>query len=57
MLKLTVEIEQEEDGRWIADVVDLPGVMVYGSSPQQARTAAKALAFRVLSDRSARCGE
>lgn len=51
MLKLTVEVEQEEDGRWIADVVDFPGVMVYGSTPQRALHAAKALAFRVLADR------
>jgi len=50
-MKLTVEVEQEEDGRWIADVVDLPGVMVYGTSPQQALNAVKALAFRVLADR------
>jgi predicted RNase H-like HicB family nuclease len=48
---LRVEIEQEEDGRWIADVVDLPGVMVYGSSARQAVASVKALALRVLADR------
>jgi predicted RNase H-like HicB family nuclease len=43
-----IEIEQEEDGRFIADVVDLPGVMAYGDSSDTALANAQALALRVL---------
>jgi len=50
-MRLTVEIEREEDGRWIAEVVDLPGVLVYGSSREEALAAAQALALRVLADK------
>ena len=50
-MNLTVETEQEEDGRWIAEVPELPGVLVYGSSREQAVAQAKALALRVLADR------
>ena len=46
-----VEVEQEADGRWIAEVADLPGVMVYGPTRQDAITRAQALALRVLADR------
>jgi predicted RNase H-like HicB family nuclease len=46
-----VEIEREEDGRWIADVVDLPGSMAYGASADEALARAQALALRVLADR------
>ncbi|MEK7284039.1 MAG: type II toxin-antitoxin system HicB family antitoxin [Acidobacteriota bacterium] len=48
---LTVEIEPEDDGRWMADVLDLPGVMAYGPSAQEAIAKAKALAPRVVADR------
>jgi predicted RNase H-like HicB family nuclease len=51
MSEFTVEIEREDDGRWIGEVVDLPGVLVYGSSRDEAVAKAKALAFRVLADR------
>ena len=50
-MEFTVEIEQETDGRWIAEVVDIPGVMVYGDTPELAVARAKALALRVLADR------
>ena len=50
-MRLKVEIEQEEDGRWIAEVPDLPGVMGYGANPDEARTRAQALALRVVADR------
>lgn len=50
-LNLQVELEHEDDGRWIAEVVDLPGVMVYGATPAAAFVAVKALALRVLADR------
>lgn len=46
-----LDLEQEEDGRWIAEIPDLPGVMVYGSTPAQAGARAKALALRVLAER------
>ncbi|HEX3871324.1 MAG TPA: type II toxin-antitoxin system HicB family antitoxin [Pirellulales bacterium] len=49
-LNLTVEFELEEDGRWIADVPELPGVMVYGATREEARRRAHALALHVLAD-------
>lgn len=48
---LRVEVEREDDGRWIAEVVDLPGVLAYGQSREEAVERAKALSFRVLADR------
>lgn len=48
---MNIEIEREEDGRWIADVPDLPGVMAYGQSKGEAVSKVKALALRVLADR------
>lgn len=46
-----VEIEQEEDGRWIAEVVDLPGVLAYGNTVEEAQAKVQALALRVVADR------
>ena len=46
-----VEIEQEEDGRWIAEVVDLPGVLAYGKTAVEAKAKVQALALRVIADR------
>lgn len=46
-----VELEQEEDGRWIAEVVDLPGVLAYGRTPEEAKAKVQALALRVVADR------
>jgi predicted RNase H-like HicB family nuclease len=48
---MKIEIEREEDGRWIAEIPDLPGVMVYGDSRNEAISKAEALALRVLADR------
>ena len=48
---LTIEVEQEIDGRWIAEVLALPGVMVYGATETEARSRAAALACRVIADR------
>lgn len=48
---LKVEVEREDDGRWIAEVVELPGVMSYGESRDEAIERVKALSLRVLSDR------
>ena len=50
-MHFTVEIDQEEDGRWIADIPELPGVMTYGATRQEAITQAQALALRVLAER------
>ncbi len=46
-----VETEQEADGRWIAEVSDLPGVLAYGSSKDEAIRKAQALSLRVLAER------
>jgi len=50
-MKFTVETEQEEDGRWIAEVNELPGVMKYGATRDEAIAQAEALALRVVADR------
>lgn len=46
-----VELEQEGDGRWIAEVPELPGVMVYAGTPEEAKAKVQALALRVVADR------
>lgn len=48
---MKVEIDREEDGRWIAEIPELPGVLVYGDTRNQAISRAEALALRVLADR------
>lgn len=48
---MKIDIEREEDGRWIAEIPDLPGVMVYGETQTEAIFKAEALALRVLADR------
>ena len=50
-MTFTLEIEQEADGRWIAEVPELPGTLAYGGSADEATARAKALALRVLADR------
>jgi predicted RNase H-like HicB family nuclease len=50
-MRFTLEIDREEDGRWIAEVSDLPGVMVYGATREEAMARAKALALRLVADR------
>jgi predicted RNase H-like HicB family nuclease len=49
-MTLTIEFEQETDGRWIAEVPELPGVLVYGETQAKAAQSARALAFRVIAD-------
>lgn len=51
MMQFTIETEQEEDGRWIAEILGLPGVMQYGESRDGALARAEALALRVLAER------
>jgi predicted RNase H-like HicB family nuclease len=48
---LRVEVEREDDGRWIAEVVELPGVLAYGHTRDEAIDRAQALSLRVLADR------
>jgi len=50
-MPLTIEIDQEEDGRWLAEVPELPGVLTYGQTRQQAIDRVQALGLRVLADR------
>jgi predicted RNase H-like HicB family nuclease len=50
-MRLCIEVEQEVDGRWIAEAHGLPGVLAYGDTTEQGILRAKALALRVLADR------
>jgi len=52
---LKVESEREDDGRWIAEVPALPGVLTYGETEAQARARVQALALRVIADRIENC--
>ena len=49
--QLAIALEQEADGRWIAEVVELPGVLAYAPTSEEAIAKAQALALRVLADR------
>ena len=48
---MRIEVEQEDDQRWIAEVLGLPGVIVYGETRERAVAKAEALALRVIADR------
>jgi predicted RNase H-like HicB family nuclease len=48
---MRIEIEREEDGRWIAEIPEIPGVMVYGDTRERVIAKAEALALRVMADR------
>ena len=50
-MNFDIVFEQEEDGRWIAEITEIPGVLAYGVTPLQAGANAKALALRVLAER------
>ncbi len=50
-MQFTVETEQEVDGRWIAEVAEIPGAMKYGKSKAEAIALAEALALRVIAER------
>lgn len=52
-MKLTIELDREEDGRWIAEVMELPGVMTYGVTRDQAIGAVERLAVEIVADRIA----
>ena len=49
-MQFRVELAREEDGRWIADIPELPGVTVYGATSEEATLKAKALALRVIAE-------
>ena len=51
MITFKVELDQETDGRWIAEVIGLPGALAYGSSSDEAKARVQALALRVVADR------
>ncbi len=51
MITFKVEVEQEEDGRWLAEVLELPGVLAYGHSQDAAVSKVQALALRVVAER------
>ena len=50
-MRLTIETEREDDGRWLAEVPELPGVLAYGATAEEASAKAEILALRVLADR------
>jgi predicted RNase H-like HicB family nuclease len=50
-MTFTVESERENDGRWLAEILELPGVLAYGQTSDEATNKAQALALRVLADR------
>ena len=50
-MQFTLECEREEDGRWLAEVSQLPGVLAYGASANEAMAKAEVLALRVLAER------
>lgn len=50
-MTFTVEYEKEEDGQWLAEILELPGVLAYGQTSEEAIAKAQALALRVLTDR------
>ena len=50
-MEYQIEFDQEEDGRWIAEITTLPGVMAYGLSKAEAESKVEAMALRVIADR------
>ncbi len=50
-MNLPIELEQEDDGRWIAEINELDGVLVYGATREEAINNVKTLALRVVADR------
>ena len=50
-MKFRVDVDREDDGRWLAEVPELPGVLAYGASAAEAQAKVQALALRVVADR------
>lgn len=55
MTTYTIECEQDADGRWLAEVLEIPGVLVYGATPEEVITKAQARALRAVADRLEHC--
>ena len=53
-MRFDIEFDREVDGRWIAEIASLPGVMVYGDTKEEAEIKVEALALRVIADRMER---
>ncbi len=53
-VEFQIEFEQEDDGRWIAEIVSLPGVMAYDASKSDAESKVEAMALRVIADKRAK---
>lgn len=49
-MRFFIETEREEDGRWIAEITDIPGVLAYGTTEDEAKANAYAIALRVIAD-------
>ena len=52
-MKLTIEMDREDDGRWIAEVLELPGVMCYGQTRNEAISKVERIAIEIIADRIA----
>jgi predicted RNase H-like HicB family nuclease len=50
-MHFTLEVEREDDGRWLAEVIQLPGALAYGASANEAMARAEAIALRALAER------
>jgi predicted RNase H-like HicB family nuclease len=50
-VNLSIELDREDDGRWIAEALELPGVMCYGDTPEDAISKTERLAIEVIADR------
>jgi predicted RNase H-like HicB family nuclease len=50
-MQFQVEFDREEDGRWIAEIVNLPGAMAYGATREEALAAVEAIALRALAEK------
>lgn len=50
-MKFTIECEREDDGRWLAEIIELPGALAYGATSDEAIARVQALALRTLADR------
>ena len=55
MTTYTIEFEQDTDGRWLAEVLEIPGVLVYGQTPEEVIAKVQAKALRAIADRIDHC--
>ena len=55
MTTYTIEFEQDADGRWLAEVLEIPGVLVYGATPEEVISKVQAKALRAIADRVEHC--